>query len=437
MTKLAVYDPPMCCSTGVCGPAVDPVLPRVAADLDWLKRQGVQVERYNLAQQPQAFASNPDGDRRPPRARQRLPAARPRRWPGRLPRDLSRAARNSLGSRASRPLPRRAHAQEAASSCCSSPAWWPSVAHCPLEVRVSAANWRMSRWSFPVPSLEICSSPARAGSARPRSPAPRPSASPTSGKRVLLVSTDPASNLDEVFGVELGMAAHAGSRRAGPLRDEHRPGGRGPRLPRADGRARTAACSPTPSVRSMEEQFSGACTIGDRRVRRVLDGSWAMPRPPPSSTTSSSTRLRPGTRCGSCNCPRPGRCSSRTTSAGNSCLGPLSGLTAQRALYEAALKALADAETTTLVLVSRPEATALREADRTSRELAELGIKNQRLVLNGLFAASDPSDPIAVALEARGRAALAGAAGRPGSSAPHRGAAPALRAHRRRRRCGR
>lgn len=59
MTKLAVYDPPMCCSTGICGPAVDPVLPRLAADLDWLKRQGVRVERYNLAQQPQAFAANP------------------------------------------------------------------------------------------------------------------------------------------------------------------------------------------------------------------------------------------------------------------------------------------------------------------------------------------------------------------------------------------
>jgi len=59
MTKLAIYDPPMCCSSGVCGPAVDPVLPRITADLDWLKRQGVQVERYNLAQQPQAFASNP------------------------------------------------------------------------------------------------------------------------------------------------------------------------------------------------------------------------------------------------------------------------------------------------------------------------------------------------------------------------------------------
>ncbi|MFO0888786.1 MAG: arsenite efflux transporter metallochaperone ArsD [Isosphaeraceae bacterium] len=59
MTKLAVYDPPMCCSTGVCGPVVDPVLPRIAADLDWLGRQGIQVERFNLAQQPQAFASNP------------------------------------------------------------------------------------------------------------------------------------------------------------------------------------------------------------------------------------------------------------------------------------------------------------------------------------------------------------------------------------------
>ncbi len=59
MAKLTVYDPPMCCSTGVCGPAVDPRLVRVAADLDWLKRQGVDVERFNLAQQPQAFATNP------------------------------------------------------------------------------------------------------------------------------------------------------------------------------------------------------------------------------------------------------------------------------------------------------------------------------------------------------------------------------------------
>lgn len=56
--KIEIYDPPMCCSTGVCGPVIDPVLPRFAADLEWLKGRGVQVCRYNLAQQPQAFAEN-------------------------------------------------------------------------------------------------------------------------------------------------------------------------------------------------------------------------------------------------------------------------------------------------------------------------------------------------------------------------------------------
>lgn len=53
-----VFDPPLCCSTGVCGPAADPALARFAADLDWLRNQGVDVERYNLAQQPGAFAAH-------------------------------------------------------------------------------------------------------------------------------------------------------------------------------------------------------------------------------------------------------------------------------------------------------------------------------------------------------------------------------------------
>ena len=58
MKTIQVYDKPMCCSTGVCGPQVDPVLPQFAADLDWLKSQGNQVERFNLAQQPMAFIEN-------------------------------------------------------------------------------------------------------------------------------------------------------------------------------------------------------------------------------------------------------------------------------------------------------------------------------------------------------------------------------------------
>ena len=58
MTIVHVFDPAMCCSTGVCGPSVDPQLVRFAADLDWLKSQGVSVERFNLAQEPRAFAEN-------------------------------------------------------------------------------------------------------------------------------------------------------------------------------------------------------------------------------------------------------------------------------------------------------------------------------------------------------------------------------------------
>lgn len=58
MTAVRVFDPAMCCSTGVCGPSVDPQLARFSADLDWLKSQGVSVERFNLAQQPAAFAED-------------------------------------------------------------------------------------------------------------------------------------------------------------------------------------------------------------------------------------------------------------------------------------------------------------------------------------------------------------------------------------------
>jgi hypothetical protein len=58
MQTITVYDPPMCCSTGVCGPQVDPKLAQFAGDLDWLKQRGVKVERINLAQEPGRFVEN-------------------------------------------------------------------------------------------------------------------------------------------------------------------------------------------------------------------------------------------------------------------------------------------------------------------------------------------------------------------------------------------
>ncbi len=59
MKTIEVYDPPMCCSTGVCGTSVNPELVRVASDLDKLGKSGVAVKRYNLSQQPEAFVINP------------------------------------------------------------------------------------------------------------------------------------------------------------------------------------------------------------------------------------------------------------------------------------------------------------------------------------------------------------------------------------------
>ncbi len=56
--KMEVFDPAMCCSTGICGPSVDPALVRFTADLDWLQQKGVEVRRYNLSQEPADFAAN-------------------------------------------------------------------------------------------------------------------------------------------------------------------------------------------------------------------------------------------------------------------------------------------------------------------------------------------------------------------------------------------
>lgn len=60
MTRVEIFDPPMCCSTGVCGIEPNPQLARFTADLDWLRKQGIEVRRYNLAQEPFFFTGNAD-----------------------------------------------------------------------------------------------------------------------------------------------------------------------------------------------------------------------------------------------------------------------------------------------------------------------------------------------------------------------------------------
>ncbi|MBI1213774.1 MAG: arsenical pump-driving ATPase [Alphaproteobacteria bacterium] len=225
-----------------------------------------------------------------------------------------------------------------------------------------------------------------------------------SGKRVLLVSTDPASNLDEVLDTRLGHH---------PTQVPSVPGlmamNLDPQKAAAEYRERMVGpyrgVLPDAAVASMEEQFSGSCTLeiaafdefskllGDPAATNGFDHVIFDTAP-----TGHTLRLLTLPSAWS------GFMESNTT--GTSCLGPLAGLQTQQALYKETVRALADSGTTTLVLVTRPEATALREAARTSAELAGLGVTNQHMVVNGVFRASDASDPIAKAMQARCEAAM-------------------------------
>ncbi len=224
------------------------------------------------------------------------------------------------------------------------------------------------------------------------------------GRRVLLVSTDPASNLDEVLGVRLSSrptevpgvprmsalnvdpeaAAHAYRERVvGPYR----------------------AVLPASAVASIEEQLSGACTVeiaafdefttllADARTTTAFDHVVFDTAP-----TGHTLRLL--------TLPAAWTGFIETNTTGTSCLGPLAGLQGKMNLYRDSLAALMNPDITTVMLVSRPEKTALDEAARTSEELATLGVTHQHLIVNGIFTATSADDPIAAALERRGQAAL-------------------------------
>ena len=225
------------------------------------------------------------------------------------------------------------------------------------------------------------------------------------GQRVLLVSTDPASNLDEVLGVKLAISPTAVPNVPGlfALNVDPVESARAYRE-RVVGPYRGVL--PAVAVASMEEQLSGACTVeiaafdefskllGDRAATAQFDHVIFDTAP-----TGHTLRLL----------ELPAAWSSFIDAnvGGTSCLGPLSGLGAQKALYAASNQALRDPTQTLLVLVARPDRASLNEAERTRVELAHLGVCNVQLILNGVFFARDKSDQVAVAMEARGRAALA------------------------------
>lgn len=224
------------------------------------------------------------------------------------------------------------------------------------------------------------------------------------GKKVLLVSTDPASNIDEVLGARvdnkltpIAEVPNLSALNVNPEKaaEQYRERVIGP----------YRGVLPDAAVQAIEEQFAGACTVeiaafdefakllSNEDVTECFEHVVFDTAP-----TGHTLRLL--------SLPTAWTGFIEDSSAGTSCLGPLEGLKAQRNLYEMAVNALADGNNTTLVLVSRAETTALDEAARTSDELAEIGIKNQALAINGVFKAVDSGDAIAAAMEQRGQEAL-------------------------------
>ena len=224
------------------------------------------------------------------------------------------------------------------------------------------------------------------------------------GSRVLLVSTDPASNLDEVLGVEL-----SGAPEGVPFVSRMSALNIDPEAAARDYRERVVGpyrgVLPEAAVASIEEQLSGACTmeiaafdefsklLGDEAATKAFDHVIFDAAP-----TGHTLRLL--------ELPAAWSDFIETNVGATSCLGPLAGLEAQKELYAATNAALRDAARTTLVLVARPEASSLREAERTRGELAQLGIGNVRLIVNGVFRATDPGDATALTMQARGEEAL-------------------------------
>ena len=224
------------------------------------------------------------------------------------------------------------------------------------------------------------------------------------GRKVLLVSTDAASNLDEMLGIEL---------RNTPVPVPGAPGlsvlNIDPDAAAESYRQRVLAQmehgTPDEELAKVREQLSGACTTEiasfDEFSSLLSEGAEGWDHIVfDTAPTGHTLRLL--------SLPKAWTGFLAGNDRGASCLGPHSGLKMQEARFNAALAALSDPASTTVILVTRPDRGAINEAGRTSLELHDLGLDNQRLAINGVFHASDRHDAVACAIEDLGQQALEG-----------------------------
>lgn len=220
------------------------------------------------------------------------------------------------------------------------------------------------------------------------------------GRKVLLVSTDPASNVGQVFGVTIGnsITVIPAVPRLSALEIDPQAAAQQYR-DRIVGPVRGVL--PDDVVKGIEEQLSGACTTEiaafDEFTALLTDDALLEKYDHiifDTAPTGHTIRLLqlPGAWSGFL----------ETGTGDASCLGPLAGLEKQREQYKDAVNALADQARTRMILVARAQKGALREAERTHQELADIGIKRQYLVINGILPEQEAKlDELAAAIHQR------------------------------------
>lgn len=225
------------------------------------------------------------------------------------------------------------------------------------------------------------------------------------GKRVLLVSTDPASNVGQVFGLTIGnrITAIDAVPNLSALEIDPQAAARAYR-DRIVGPVRGVL--PEAVVQGIEEQLSGACTTEiaafDEFTSLLIDSKLTAGYEHiifDTAPTGHTIRLLqlPGAWTGFLEAGK----------GDASCLGPLAGLEKQRTQYKAAVEALADPQQTRLILVARAQQATLREVARTHEELAAIGLSEQYLVVNGVLPVEEGADDeLAAAICRREQAAL-------------------------------
>jgi arsenite-transporting ATPase len=223
------------------------------------------------------------------------------------------------------------------------------------------------------------------------------------GKSVLLVSTDAASNLDEMLGVPLRNSPTAVPGAPGLSVMVINPDAA------AEAYRERVLLQMEPGASDSErsavrEQLSGACTT---EIAAFDEFSTLLGQATEQYDHVIFDTAPTGHTLRLLSLPKAWTGFLAGNDRGASCLGPHSGLKMRERGFQTALRALGDSAQTMVVLVTRADKGAIAEAGRTSAELSALGLGNQRLAVNGVFHASDPLDPVARSIEAAGQQALA------------------------------